>query len=185
MKDKYNTLMIRKVFKKKKSNSKLDAIIAKYKIPREYLSVNRHSVSKAILVGLFFAMIPMPMQMLAVILMVPFIKFNVPIGVSLVWITNPVTMPFIFYGEFLVGNLLTFSSVTHDIDFIVELFTMNWFSSEFLSKLMEIIVPMYIGALFCAIVFSISGYYLIRYLWWRSVHQEKYQIRKDKFNPKP
>ena len=152
--------MIRKVFKKRKSSGKLDAIITKYKIPREYLSVNRHSVSKAILVGLFFALIPMPMQMLAVILMVPFIKFN-------------------------VGNLLTFSPVTQDIDFIVELFTMNWFSSEFVTKLMEIIVPMYIGALFCAILFSISGYYLIRYLWWRSVHQEKYQIRKDKFNPQP
>ncbi len=177
--------MIRKVFKKKKSNSKLDAIIAKYNIPREYLSVNRHSVSKAVLVGLFFALLPIPMQMLAVILMVPFIKFNVPIGVGLVWISNPITMPFIFYGELLVGDLITFTPITQDFDFMVELLTMDWFSSDFLSKLMEIVVPMYIGALFCATVFSISGYYLIRYLWWRSVHQEKYQIRKDKFNPQP
>lgn len=177
--------MIRKVFKKRKSSKKLDAIITKYKIPREYLSVNRHTVSKAVLVGLFFALIPMPLQMLAVILMVPFIKFNVPIGVGLVWITNPVTMPFIFYAELIVGDLITFTPVTQDIDFIVELFTMNWFTAEFLTKLMEIIVPMYIGALFCAVIFSISGYYLVRYLWWRSVHQEKYQIRKDKFNPQP
>ncbi|MEE8587760.1 MAG: DUF2062 domain-containing protein [Sulfurimonadaceae bacterium] len=177
--------MIRKVFKKRKSSHKLDAIITKYKIPREYLSVNRHSVSKAVLVGLFFALIPMPMQMLAVILMVPFIKFNVPIGVGLVWITNPITMPFIFYGELIVGDLLTLNPVTKDLDFIVELFTMNWLSSAFFSKLMEIIVPMYIGALFCALLFSITGYYLVRYLWWRSVHKEKYQIRKDKFNPKP
>ena len=175
--------MIRKIFKKRKLNAKIEAIIKKYKIPREYLSVNRHTVSKAVLVGLFFAFIPMPMQMMAVILMIPFIKFNVPIGVGLVWITNPVTMPFIFYGELIVGDLLTFSPITQDIDFMVELFTMNWFSMAFISKLMEIIVPMYIGALFCAIVFSVSAYYLVRYLWWRSVHQEKYQIRKDRFNP--
>jgi len=176
--------MIRKLFKKRKSSPKLDAILAKYKIPREYLSVNRHSVSKAILVGLFFAFIPMPMQMLAVIMMIPFFRFNVPIGVSLVWITNPVTMPFIFYGELLVGNVLTFSPFTQDIDFMVELFTMNWFSMPFINALLEIIIPMYIGALFSAIVFSLSGYYLVRYLWWRSVHQEKYEIRKDKFIPK-
>ena len=147
--------------------------------------LNRRSVSGAFAVGLFWAMMPIPMQMIAAAAAGIFFRVNLPVSVGLVWITNPITMPFIFYGEFLVGNLLTFSPVTQDIDFIVELFTMNWFTSEFLSKLMEIIVPMYIGALFCAIVFSISGYYLIRYLWWRSVHQEKYQIRKDKFNPQP
>ena len=175
--------MIRKLFKKRKSNPKLDAILAKYKIPREYLSVNRHSISKAVLVGLFFAFIPMPMQMLAVILMIPFFRFNVPLGVSLVWITNPVTMPFIFYGELIVGDIITFNPITQDLDFMVTLFTMNWFSMDFISKLMEIVVPMYIGALFCAVLFSVSGYYLVRYLWWRSVHQEKYEIRKDKFIP--
>jgi len=175
--------MIRKLFKKRKSSPKLNAALAKYKIPREYLSVNRHSVSKAVLVGLFFAFIPMPMQMLAVILMIPFFRFNVPLGVTLVWITNPVTMPFIFYGELIVGDLLTLSPITQDLDFVVELFTMNWFSMAFVSKLMEIIVPMYIGALFCATLFSVSGYYLVRYLWWRSVHQEKYEIKKDKFIP--
>lgn len=176
--------MIRKVFKTRKSSNKLDAIITKYNIPREYLSVNRNTVSKAVLVGLFFAFIPMPLQMLAVILMVPFIKFNVPIGVGLVWITNPLTMPVIFYGELIIGDLLTFSPISQDLDFIVELFTMNWFSSEFLTKLMEIIVPMYIGALFTATTLAIGGYYLIRYLWWRSVHHEKIK-REKRFHKKP
>jgi len=170
--------MIRKVFKKRNSNNKLDAVIAKYKIPREYLSVNRNAVSKAVLVGLFFGFIPMPMQMLAVILMIPFIKFNVPLGVSLVWITNPVTMPFIFYGELLIGDLLTMSPVNQDIDFMVELFTMDWFTTAFLSKLMEIIIPLYAGGLFTAFVLSISGFYLVRWLWFRSVHHEK--IRRER-----
>lgn len=170
--------MIRKLFKKRSVNTKLDAIITKYKIPREYLSVNRNSVSKALLVGLFFAFIPMPMQMMAVVLMVPFIKFNVPIGVGLVWITNPVTMPFIFYGELIVGDLITFNPISQDLNFMIDLFTMDWFSTAFLSKLMEIIIPMYMGALFTAIVMAVSGYYGIRYLWWRSVHQEKLEKEK-------
>lgn len=175
--------MIRKVFKKRSSSSKFDAIIDKYHIPREYLSVNRNSVSKAVLVGLFFAFIPMPMQMLAVVLMIPFIKFNVPIGVSLVWITNPVTMPFIYYIELIIGDLLTMSPISQDVDYMVELFTMDWFTSGFLTKLMEIIVPMYIGALFTSVVLSVCGYYLVRWLWWRSVHHEK-KHREKRFHLK-
>jgi len=175
--------MIRKVFKKKKSSSKLDAVIDKYHIPREYLSVNRNSVSKAVLVGIFFGFIPMPMQMLAVVLMIPFIKFNVPIGVSLVWITNPITMPFIFYAELIIGDLLTFSPINQDFEFMAELFTMDWFTTDFLSKLAEIIIPLYAGALFTAVTLSISGYYLIRWLWWRSVHHEKIR-REERFHLK-
>ncbi len=175
--------MIRKVFKKRSNSSKLDAIITKYNIPREYLSVNRNAVSKAVLVGLFFAFIPMPLQMLAVVLMVPFIKFNVPIGVSLVWITNPITMPFIFYGELVIGDLLTHEPISQDLDFMVELFTMDWFSTAFIDKLMEIIVPMYIGALFTAVTLAVGGYYLVRYLWWRSVHHQKLK-REERFHKK-
>ena len=174
--------MIRKVFKKRSSSGKLDAFLAKYHIPREYFSVNRNSISKAVLVGLFFAFIPMPLQMAAVIFMMPFMRFNVPLGVSIVWITNPITMPFIFYGELLIGDLITLTPITQDLDFVIELFTMNWFSAAFLDKLMEIIVPMYIGALFTATVFSVSGYYLVRYLWWRSVHNQKLKKEKERFH---
>jgi hypothetical protein len=170
--------MIRRVFKKRKSSSKLDAVIAKYHIPREYLSVNRNSVSKAVLVGVFYAFIPMPLQMLAVVLMIPFIKFNVPIGVSLVWITNPVTMPFVFYAELVIGDLLTMSPISQNLDFMVELFTMDWFSTAFLSKLMEVIIPLYAGALFTALILSVLSYYLVRWLWFRSVHHEK--IKREK-----
>ena len=170
--------MIRRVFKKRKSSNKLDAVIAKYHIPREYLSINRNAVSKAVLIGLFFGFIPMPLQMLAVILMIPFIKFNVPIGVSLVWITNPITMPFIFYAELIIGDLLTMSPITQNLDFMVELFTMDWFTPDFLSKLMEVIVPLYVGALFTAVTLAVIGYYLVLWLWFRSVHHEK--VRREK-----
>jgi len=170
--------MIRRVFKKRKSSNKLDAVIARYNIPREYLSVNRNSVSKAVLVGVFFAFIPMPLQMLAVVLLIPFIKFNVPIGVSLVWITNPVTMPFVFYAELVIGDLLTMSPINQNLDFMVELFTMDWFSTAFLSKLTEVIIPLYAGALFTALTLSVASYYLVRWLWLRSVHHEK--IHREK-----
>lgn len=156
--------MIRKVFKKKRPNPKLDAIMKKYKIPRELLSINRRMVSRAFLVGMFIAMIPMPLQMLAVMLVVPFFRFNVPIGVSLVWITNPFTMPFIYYIEYLTGNFLLMQEGVHDIQL-----TMDWFTEN----IGDIFIPLYVGTLFYSVTFSVGGYYLVNWLWIHSVGQEK------------
>jgi uncharacterized protein (DUF2062 family) len=160
--------MIRKVFKKKKNNPKMDAILEKYKIPRELLSVNRKMVARAVLVGMFIAMIPMPMQMLAVILVAPFFRFNVPIGVSLVWITNPLTMPVIYYVEYLTGNFLLMQEGVHDIEL-----TMEWFTEN----IGDIFIPLYVGTAFYSVLFSIGGYYLVNWLWIHSVYQDKRKRR--------
>ena len=156
--------MIRKVFKKNKSNPKLDAIMQKYKIPRELLSINRKMVSRAILVGLFIAFIPMPMQMLAVILIAPFFRFNVPIGVSLVWITNPFTMPFIYYIEYMTGNFLLMQEGVNNMQL-----TLDWFKNN----IADIFIPLYVGTLFYAVIFSVGGFYLANWLWITSVTKEK------------
>lgn len=160
--------MIRKVFKKKKSNPKLDAIMQKYKIPRELLTINRKMVSRAILVGMFIAMIPMPLQMLAVIMIAPFFRFNVPLGVSLVWITNPFTMPVIYYIEYLTGNFLLMQDGVYDVEL-----SMEWFSNN----IGDIFIPLYIGAAFYSIVLSVGGYYLVNWLWATSViRAQKYRL---------
>jgi len=159
--------MIRKVFKKKRSNPKLDAVMKKYKIPRELLSINRKMVSRAILVGMFIAMIPMPMQMLAVVLVSPFFRFNVPIGVSLVWITNPFTMPFIYYIEYMTGNFLLMQEGVSNMQMSLDWFTEN---------IDDIFIPLYVGTFFYSTIFSIGGYYLVNFLWIASVKKEK---RKD------
>lgn len=162
--------MIRKVFKKKRHNPKLDALMKKYKIPRELLSVNRKMVARAVLVGMFIAMIPMPMQMLAVIMVAPFFRFNVPIGVSLVWITNPFTMPVIYYIEYITGNVLLMKEGVDDIELSLE-----WFSNN----IADIFIPLYVGTAFYSLLFSIGGYYLVNWLWISSVHMDK-KKRADK-----
>jgi len=160
--------MIRKIFKKNSSNPKIDAIMKKYKIPNELLRVNRKMVARAILVGMFIAMIPMPMQMLAVILVAPFFHFNVPIGVSLVWITNPFTMPVIYYVEYITGNFLLMRDGVCDVEL-----SMQWFTDN----IGNIFVPLYVGTAFYSVVLSIGGYYLVHWLW-------AYSVRKEKKNKK-
>ena len=158
--------MIRKLFKKQKPNKRITALIAKYKIPKAYLSVNRKTIANAMMIGMFFAMIPMPMQMLAVVLCVPFIKFNVPLSLTVVWITNPFTMPFIFYGEYLLGNLVLFREGITDITLSIE-----WFQNN----LDVIFVPLFVGALVAGLTLGFASRYLVMHLWKRSVHKEKWE----------
>ncbi len=162
--------MIRKAFKKKSSNPRLDALMKKYKIPKELLSVNRKMVARAVLVGMFIAMIPMPIQMLAVVLVAPFFRFNVPIGVSLVWITNPFTMPIIYYIEYITGNFLLMREGVSDIKLSLEWFTAN---------IADIFIPLYVGTAFYSVLFSVGGYYLINWLWVLSVNREKKNKNKN------
>jgi uncharacterized protein len=156
--------MVRKIFKKKKkSSSKLDAFIDKYHIPREYLSTNRKSVCTALFIGIFIGLIPMPFQMLLVLAMIPFFKFNVPLAISMVWLSNPLTMPFMYYLEYKTGAFLLGMSPLH-----VEL-TMEWFHQH----LGEIFIPLYTGTLFYSLTLSPSVYFIVNWLWIHSVKQEQ------------
>ncbi len=163
--------MIRKVFKKKSSNSgKIDKFLDKYNIPREYLSINRKSISKGALVGLFWGFIPMPMQMAAVMLSTPFIRFNVPLAISTVWLSNPFTMPPMYYMEYLTGNFILGREGIEDIEL-----TLDWFSEHF----DDILIPLYTGTAFYSIVVSSLVYFLINRLWIASVKKERSE-KKEK-----
>ena len=130
--------MIRKLFKKSQANNKIKDFINKYKIPREYLSVNRKSISRGIFIGLFWGFIPMPMQMLAVLAITPFIKFNVPIAITIVWLSNPITMPFMYYMEYQTGNFLLGNGSLDNIELTLDWFSNNWD---------KIVTPLYVGTI--------------------------------------
>jgi len=156
--------MVRKVFKQNKRNGKLDAFIKKYKIPREYLSINRKSISRGIWIGLFWGFIPMPFQMLGVLSVTPFVRFNVPIAITMVWLSNPVTMPFMYYMEYKTGLLLLGKEGLPDVQL-----TLQWFQDHW----DDIIVPLYVGTLPYSLLVSPLIAYTINWLWIRSVKKER------------
>ncbi len=155
--------MIRRIFKKAAKTKRTKQIMEKYKIPSAYLLVNRKMVSKAALIALFIAFIPMPMQMLAVVLMIPFVKFNVPIALLICWISNPLTMPFIYYIEYQTGSFILNTQILP-----VEM-TLEWFSAN----INNIFIPLYAGALIYSVFISILFYYLINHFWKTSVYKNK------------
>jgi len=68
--------------------------------------INRYSTSMAFFVGLFVAFMPIPGQMLLAALLAVLLRCNLPLSVTLVWITNPVTMPAIYFLAYRVGSLI-------------------------------------------------------------------------------
>jgi len=164
--------MIRKVFKKKSSNKgKIDAFLEKYNLPKSYFGINRRSVTQGVAVGLFWGFIPMPMQMLAVVATTPFIKFNVPIAISMVWLSNPFTMPPMYYMEYLTGNFILGQEGINNIEL-----TMEWFKTN----LGDIFIPLYVGTAFYSVIVTGIIYLILNRLWVHSVKNEKEEKEKQR-----
>jgi uncharacterized protein (DUF2062 family) len=164
--------MIRKVFKKKSSKSnKLDTFLEKYNLPKAYMAVNRRMITRGVAVGLFWGFIPMPMQMLAVMATTPLVRFNVPIAISMVWLSNPITMPPMYYMEYLTGNFLLGREGLDNIEL-----TMAWFTEHF----DDILVPLYVGTAFYSVVVTGIIYVALNRLWVNSVNIEKEERRRKR-----
>ncbi|MCW8883574.1 MAG: DUF2062 domain-containing protein [Sedimenticola sp.] len=119
--------------------------------------MNRRSVAGAFAVGLFWAMIPMPFQMVAAAATAIPMRVNMPISVALVWISNPITMPPLFYFNYLVGTwILDEPAINGHFEL-----TMDWFTHS----MEHIWQPLYLGSLICALVSALLGYAGIRGLW--------------------
>ncbi len=133
--------------------------------------MNRHSVAKAFAVGLFFAFIPVPFQMVLAAGTAILVHSNLPISIALVWITNPLTMPAIFYACYIVGAQIM-GSTTQEFNFEA-----SW---QWITASLSTIGPAFLlGCVVLAITFAIIGYFGIQGLWRYSVIKT-WQKRKQR-----
>jgi uncharacterized protein (DUF2062 family) len=127
--------------------------LAKYFQNPSLWNFNRKSISKAFAVGLFCAFIPVPFQMLLAAPAAIIFSANLPVSVALVWITNPITMPAIFYGCYKLGAWIL--GVSIEQDFVMSL--------EYVWQVLNVIwQPFLLGCLIVSIVSSIIGYFVIQ-----------------------
>lgn len=122
---------------------------------------NRRTASRALAIGLFFGFIPFPFQMASAALLALWWRVNLPIAVGGVWVTNPVTMGPIFYGEYKLGAWLLGIPAG---DWSFEL-SWRWLTEE----AVRIWKPMLLGTGICSVFFAIAGYYILNSLWMLSV----------------
>ncbi len=123
--------------------------------------LNRRSAAGAFAVGLFMAFVPLPSQMIMAAGLAILFSVNLPLSIALVWVSNPVTMPVLFYGAYKIGAWIL---STPEQQFHFEL---SW---EFLGSQMSTIGPPFLlGCAICSIGLALIGYFGIHGLWRYSV----------------
>lgn len=140
-----------------RNNKHLNAVFGTLLHDPNLLHLNRRSVSMAFFMGLLMAWVPLPSQMIMAAALAILVRCNLPIAVGLVWVTNPVTMPPMFYFAYKIGAW-TLNSPERSFSFEL---SWEWLASE-LGAIWE---PFLLGCAICGIVSAMLGYTLIRLLW--------------------
>ena len=119
--------------------------------------LNRNSVSWAVSVGLFMAMVPLPGQMIYAAAAAVLIGCNLPIAVALVWVTNPITFTPIFFAAYKVGAwLLNEPPGTAHFER-----SMHWF----LTEIWAVGPPLLLGSLVLGVLLAVLGQVVVRVIW--------------------
>ncbi len=128
-------------------------------------------------VGLFSAFVPIPLQMLlAATLAIP-VRANLPISVGLVWLTNPITMPPVFYCTYKLGAWILQVPPRS----LPETMSLDWVTEQ-LSSLWQ---PLLLGSLVSGVVLAILAYFgtMIYWRWWIRHNWRKRQERRRQSGP--
>jgi len=148
------------------------AILGKILEDPNLFHLNRYSVSMAFLVGVFTAFLPIPGQVIVAATAAYLVRCNLPISVALVFITNPLTIPPIFFSTYQLGTWLLDAPL---MDLSSAAFTWEWINAE-LGKLWK---PLLVGSLCAGSFFSICSYAFIKLAWrWWVSHQWTHRKQK-------
>ncbi len=125
--------------------------------------INRTSVSKSFLIGVFCCYLPLPGQTLIAALLALSFRSNLPLAVALIWISNPVTMPAMFYLSYKFGTWVLGTPESSNFNF-----ELSW--DWVVAQGSNIILPLFTGSLIFGLVLGLSSFFVIRYLWrWKVI----------------
>jgi len=133
--------------------------------------LDRDAVAQGVSVGIFFAFMPVPFQMLLAAAVAIAIGCNLPIAVTLVWITNPITMPPIFYVAYKVGAVLL-----HQAPKAMEF---QWTIEWIFAKIADIWQPLLFGCVVLGLASAAMANVAIRVLWYLQVIHKRH-IRRGR-----
>lgn len=118
---------------------------------------NRRNVTLAFGIGFFCMWIPFPFQTLIAAVLAVILRANLPLAVALVFITNPVTIPPMFYSAYELGAFI----LNHDVQTVKFELSIDWLKTT----LGQIWQPLLVGCSTLAVISSLIGYYGIQLLW--------------------
>lgn len=137
---------------------------------------NRSTISRAFAVGLFFTWVPMPFQTVMSGACAILFRANLPLAVMLVFVTNPVTIPPLFYFAYKLGSFL----LAQPPMAFPEVWTSDWL----MGVLGQVWQPLFLGSFILALFSSMLGFLTIQVLWrikaikrWRRMRARRHSDR--------
>ena len=133
--------------------------------------VNRRSIAKAMFIGTFWGILPVPFHSVFIILTILWLEVNLPIGLCMAWLTNPFTVvPILYLGFWFGTKIYHVNMINKDMLLGVLHQIMNWLTNfghghiDF--SLAKILVS---GLVIEAILFAVLFYFTTHLLWRWSV----------------
>ena len=118
---------------------------------------NRRSTSNAMCIGLVIAWLPFPGQTFAAAIAAVLSRSNLPVSVSLTWISNPLTFAPMYFFAYKLGAWL----LDAEPAFSQFVFSFSWI----FERLEQIWQPLLLGVLICAWVTGVTGLVIVRSVW--------------------
>lgn len=122
--------------------------------------INRRSICGGVAIGLFCAWIPIPSQLIWAGIMAIWLRKNLPVAVLSTWITNPITVPPMFYFAYWVGSQalglepLTIKGLNIQL-------SMDWFFTQLGASWR----PFFLGCGILAVISAVLGYVIMQLMW--------------------
>lgn len=119
-------------------------------------TLNRRSMPKAALIGLWLACCPLPIQMMLAVWACVRWQAHLPFAIALVWLNNPITIAPLFYGSYRVGQWVLGQDASN-LEFEV---SWQWFYNQLGGAVPALLV----GSVVVGTVLGATGYLVCR-LW--------------------
>lgn len=131
--------------------------------------INRRSAAGAVAIGIFCAWMPVPFQMILAACLAMLFSFNLPLSVALVWLSNPITMPPLFYIAYRLGAFILQQPL---MNFDFEL------SYEWIINAFGTIAPaLFLGSFILGAICATISYFLFS-IFWRYHSSKKWKKRR-------
>lgn len=145
--------------------------------------VNRRSIAKAMFIGTFWGILPVPFHSVFIILTVLWFEVNLPIGLCMAWLTNPFTVvPILYLGFWFGSKIYHVNMINKDMLLGVLHQILSWIKNfghghiDF--SLAKILVS---GLMIEAILFAVLFYAVTHLLWrWSVIRSWKNREKERK-----
>ena len=126
-------------------------------------ALERHSVARGVAMGLFMGLLMPVAQILFAVAGAAFIRGHVPISAACTLVTNPLTVPPIYYAAYQLGAQVLPEGLTLDW---LQIYAHNWLADS-LNWAVTHGTPLMTGLLLMASASAVLGFATVHLLWRR------------------